>query len=172
MVRTTASSIPAITAANSSSRCGRPSRAEKSGKARSGTAPKMEPLLGQHDDRSISRSKRQSPTNTCPSAMKSRKRKHAEEQLGSTPIDSERSNQELQDFASIAAHDLQEPLSKVQAFGDRLSHEISETVLGDEGRDYLDRMLSSAKRMRSLIDDLLTYSRGDHAKLSPLSRLI
>jgi light-regulated signal transduction histidine kinase (bacteriophytochrome) len=68
------------------------------------------------------------------------------------------SNRELTDFASIAAHDLQEPLRKIQAFGDRLSTRYG-SALPDEGRDYLSRMLISANRMRKLIDDLLTYSR-------------
>ncbi|PMZ42793.1 histidine kinase dimerization/phospho-acceptor domain-containing protein, partial [Pseudomonas sp. FW306-02-H05-AA] len=65
---------------------------------------------------------------------------------------------ELQDFASIAAHDLQEPLRKILAFGDRLNTRNGAN-LDPDGRDYLERMLSSARRMRKLIDDLLTYSR-------------
>jgi len=70
----------------------------------------------------------------------------------------ERSNRELQDFAAIAAHDLQEPLRKVQAFGDRLAA-VSGGDLSEAGRDYLERMQNASGRMRSLIDDLLTYSR-------------
>jgi PAS domain S-box-containing protein len=85
-------------------------------------------------------------------------RKNAEEQLRIYADRLERSNQELQDFASIAAHDLQEPLRKIQAFGDRLQTRFS-GELSAEGGDYLERMLASAKRMRKLIDDLLTYSR-------------
>ncbi len=69
-----------------------------------------------------------------------------------------RSNRELEDFASVAAHDLQEPLRKVQAFGDRLVAE-SESDLSEKGRDYLERMQKASGRMRVLIDDLLTYSR-------------
>lgn len=85
-------------------------------------------------------------------------RKTAEEQLRVYADRLERSNQELQDFASVAAHDLQEPLRKIQAFGDRLRTKYK-PELGEEGRDFLDRMLASAGRMRKLIDDLLTYSR-------------
>ena len=48
----------------------------------------------------------------------------------------EQSNRELQDFASVASHDLQEPLRKIQAFGDRLKTRC-EAALGDTGRDYL-----------------------------------
>ena len=69
-----------------------------------------------------------------------------------------RSNRELEQFASVASHDLQEPLRKIQAFGDRLQTRYA-AELGDNGRDYLNRMLASATRMRSLIDALLTFSR-------------
>lgn len=68
------------------------------------------------------------------------------------------SNQELQEFAQIASHDLQEPLRKIQAFGDRLRTQYSE-ILDEEGRDYIERMQNSAHRMRTLIEDLLTFSR-------------
>ncbi len=70
----------------------------------------------------------------------------------------ERSNRELQDFASIASHDLQEPLRKIQAFGDRLTAGHGE-ALGETGRDYLDRMTAAAARMQLLIEGLLAYSR-------------
>jgi light-regulated signal transduction histidine kinase (bacteriophytochrome) len=70
----------------------------------------------------------------------------------------ERSNSELQDFASVASHDLQEPLRKVQAFSDRLRKRCA-AALDDSGRDYLDRIQNAAARMQSLINDLLTYCR-------------
>ncbi len=70
----------------------------------------------------------------------------------------ERSNQELQQFASIASHDLQEPLRKIEAFGNRLKS-ICAHQLGEEGALYLERIQSSTSRMRGLINDLLTYSR-------------
>ncbi|MGH7939056.1 MAG: sensor histidine kinase, partial [Bryobacteraceae bacterium] len=70
----------------------------------------------------------------------------------------QRSNRELEQFASVASHDLQEPLRKIQAFGDRLGTRCA-TELGEQGRDYLARMQASATRMRSLIDALLTFSR-------------
>jgi PAS domain S-box-containing protein len=69
-----------------------------------------------------------------------------------------RSNAELQQFASIASHDLQEPLRKIQAFGDRLKKKYSE-VLTEQGRDYLERMQNAASRMQNLIDALLLLSR-------------
>ncbi len=68
------------------------------------------------------------------------------------------SNRELQDFANIASHDLQEPLRAIQAFGERLSSASGE-ALNEEARDYLDRMLRAATRMRGLIRDLLNFSR-------------
>jgi PAS domain S-box-containing protein len=70
----------------------------------------------------------------------------------------ESSNRELQDFASVASHDLQEPLRKIQAFGDRLKTKHGE-ALGEGGRDYLERMQNAAGRMQTLINDLLTFSR-------------
>jgi len=70
----------------------------------------------------------------------------------------QRSNKELEDFAHIASHDLQEPLRKVSAFGDRLKTRYS-NVLDEQGRDYLNRMENAANRMRHLIQGLLSYSR-------------
>ena len=70
----------------------------------------------------------------------------------------ERSNRELQDFAFVASHDLQEPLRKIQAFGDRLVTKHG-PELSEQGRDYLGRMQSAAGRMHTLINDLLTFSR-------------
>lgn len=70
----------------------------------------------------------------------------------------QRSNRELQQFAAIASHDLQEPLRKIQAFGDRLKSKCYDT-LGEAGQDYLQRMQAAAARMATLITDLLTYSR-------------
>lgn len=69
-----------------------------------------------------------------------------------------RSNRELQDFAFVASHDLQEPLRKIRAFGDRLNKKFADS-LGDQGADYVARMCSAAERMSLLISDLLTYSR-------------
>lgn len=85
------------------------------------------------------------------------KRQQAESALTQYSESLARSNQELQDFAYVASHDLQEPLRKIQAFGDLVDEEYGE-LLG-EGRDYLRRMRSAASRMSILIDDLLSFSR-------------
>ena len=70
----------------------------------------------------------------------------------------EQSNQALQDFASIASHDLQEPLRKVAAFGNMLKQKWGGS-LEDQGKDYLGRMLNANQRMQSLLTGLLNYSR-------------
>lgn len=70
----------------------------------------------------------------------------------------ERSNRELQEFAYIASHDLQEPLRKVQSFGNLLLEE-DDANLSKDGKSYLHRILDASTRMRTLIEDLLLYSR-------------
>jgi PAS domain S-box-containing protein len=69
-------------------------------------------------------------------------------------------NRELQEFAQVASHDLQEPLRKIQAFGDRLRTDTCD-VISPEARGYLDRMLAASVRMQTLINDLLILSRLD-----------
>jgi light-regulated signal transduction histidine kinase (bacteriophytochrome) len=86
------------------------------------------------------------------------RRRQVEELLQHRADELARSNAELEQFAYIASHDLQEPLRKVQAFGDMLATEY-EQALGEEGRDYLQRMQNASKRMQALITDLLAFSR-------------
>jgi len=69
----------------------------------------------------------------------------------------EESNQDLQDFAHIASHDLQEPLRKILTFGDLLKFSISEG--DDKGRGYLERMQKSTARMKAFIEDLLQFTQ-------------
>lgn len=68
------------------------------------------------------------------------------------------SNRELEQFAYVASHDLQEPLRKIRAFGDRLISKYMD-VIGEDGRNYIERMQNASARMQKLIDDLLTFSR-------------
>ena len=78
-------------------------------------------------------------------------------ELEDTNVSLQRSNQELQDFAYVASHDLQEPLRKIQAFGNLLDAEYGDKL--GEGSDYLARMRGAAKRMSALIEDILSFSR-------------
>jgi len=70
----------------------------------------------------------------------------------------ERSNMALNEFAFVASHDLQEPLRKIVSFGERLGTSAGSLLEGN-ARQYLDRMLDAATRMRALIADLLAYSQ-------------
>lgn len=85
-------------------------------------------------------------------------RKWAEEALARQAQELARSNTELEQFAHVASHDLQEPLRKILAFGDRLKTSCSQE-LGDQGYDYVKRMQVAATRMQTLITDLLMLSR-------------
>ena len=69
------------------------------------------------------------------------------------------SNEELERFAYIASHDLQEPLRKIMLFSGQLENKYS-PLLGDEGRDFVNRILKSSERMRVLIKNILTFSRS------------
>ena len=85
-------------------------------------------------------------------------RKLAEEALRSNMARLELVNAELQEFAHVASHDLQEPLRKIQTFCD-MARKRCAPVLDSTGMEYLDRVLNSAGRMRQLLSDLLDFSR-------------
>ena len=84
--------------------------------------------------------------------------KKAENFLQQKNKDLENMNKELQSFAYISSHDLQEPLRKIQTFANRIV-EKEYSNLSDTGKGYFKRMEDAASRMRTLIDDLLAYSR-------------
>jgi light-regulated signal transduction histidine kinase (bacteriophytochrome) len=69
-----------------------------------------------------------------------------------------RSNKELEEFAYVASHDMQEPLRKISTFVQRLQNKFGEG-LDDDGRLYISRILASSENMRNLIDNLLEFSR-------------
>jgi PAS domain S-box-containing protein len=72
----------------------------------------------------------------------------------------ERSNAELEQFAYITSHDLQEPLRKIQVFNDMLQEK---SIINEQGKRYAGKIDESAKRMTGLIKDLLNYSRLSHS---------
>jgi signal transduction histidine kinase len=90
---------------------------------------------------------------------------HVNDELASTNAQLERraqelarSNAELEQFASIASHDLQEPLRKIRTFTQQLEVGERDTI-SDKGADYLRRANAAAARMQNLIEDLLRFSR-------------
>lgn len=82
----------------------------------------------------------------------------AEQNLQRHVTELNRSNQELEEFAYVASHDLQEPLRKITTFGDRLFEKYA-AGLGEEGNMYMKRIIASAENMRLLINNLLEFSR-------------
>lgn len=85
-------------------------------------------------------------------------RKQAQEELKAYNERLEVLNDELRDFAFIAAHDLREPLRKIMTFGDLLNHRHGNS-LGEAGRALVERMTNSSQRMSDLLQALLVYSR-------------
>ena len=81
-------------------------------------------------------------------------------ELAQNNIELAKMNRELQSFAYISSHDLQEPLRKIQIFASRIA-DTEREQLSDTGKQYFGRMTEAALRMQTLIDDLLAYSRTD-----------
>ena len=85
-------------------------------------------------------------------------RKEAERKLKEYAGKLEESNKNLEEFAYVASHDLQEPLRKIQAFGELLNTNLDGNI-DSESRMFLERMINAANRMQKLINDLLSFSR-------------
>lgn len=105
-------------------------------------------------------------------------KKKAQEELVKKTFELAKSNAEreqLELFAYLASHDLQEPLNKITSFADLLEEHCSKEI-DKKGRDYLERMKKAANRMKALIDDLLKFSivsaRQEEMSLIDLSVLL
>ncbi|MGD0209639.1 MAG: ATP-binding protein [Desulfomonilia bacterium] len=85
-------------------------------------------------------------------------RKKAEEEVIKVMVDLERSNKELEQFAYVASHDLQEPLRMVSSFTQLLAKRYGDK-LDQDARDYIDFAVKGSNRMQRMIQDLLNYSR-------------
>jgi PAS domain S-box-containing protein len=86
-------------------------------------------------------------------------RKLVEEQLLRKTEELERSNAELEHFAYIASHDLQEPLRAISSYLQLIERKSYYETFDEKGKDYFKRVINGAKRMQDMINDLLQYSR-------------
>jgi len=98
-------------------------------------------------------------------AVEIKERKNSEEKVKSLNIrllenieSLKDANAELARFAYVASHDLQEPLRKIQTYGDLLKNKYSR-VLDENGRNYIERIQNGSARLQNLIKDILSYSR-------------
>lgn len=91
--------------------------------------------------------------------------KQSNEELEKTNRALESSNNDLQQFASVASHDLQEPLRKIQIFSNLMKERQSD--LTPETRKYLEKIIHSSRRMKSLIIDILNYSSLSAVDVTP-----
>lgn len=82
-------------------------------------------------------------------------------ELGTSNQELQRSNKNLEDFAYAASHDLKEPIRKIHFFANRLKESLEERMSAAE-KTYFERMEVAARRMNTLIDDLLMYSEVSH----------
>jgi PAS domain S-box-containing protein len=80
-----------------------------------------------------------------------------EAQVSQRTAELQRSNEDLQQFAHVASHDLKEPVRKIRTFGNRLGHEFSD-ILPEKAKTYIAKMESAADRMATMIDGVLNYS--------------
>lgn len=93
-------------------------------------------------------------------------RRETEEALERHARDLARSNQDLQDFAYIASHDLKEPLRGISNYATFVREDYADKI-DDDGREMLESMSRQCKRMYSLLDALLVFSRVGKSGLRP-----
>jgi PAS domain S-box-containing protein len=72
-------------------------------------------------------------------------------------LDLNRSNEDLQQFAHVASHDLKEPLRKIRTFSNRLEAEFGR-IMPEKGKTYIEKIQASSERMSNMIDGILNYS--------------
>ena len=92
-------------------------------------------------------------------ALRDEERNRNEAALKEYTLNLEHSNEELRNFTNVASHDLQEPLRKIQTFGEMLQDRYS-GQLDARGINLLQRMRDSAGRMQLLLSEILTFSRS------------
>lgn len=85
--------------------------------------------------------------------------KEAQLQLERSVEALKKTNQNLEDFAYAASHDLKEPIRKIHFFSDRLRQQLDGSLTNEQGL-FFDRLENAAKRMGTLVDDLLAYSQA------------
>jgi len=90
--------------------------------------------------------------------------KSTSESLAATNVQLERSNLDLLQFASVASHDLKEPLRKIQVFGNMLHARMKEQFQPDD-LNYLNKIIAASLRMQTLIEDVLIFSQLSNSEL-------